>query len=54
LTIAPITILLVDDDPLIAASTAALLEDLGHHVVEAGSGAPRALALLETDLQGPT
>jgi signal transduction histidine kinase len=47
LTIAPITILLVDDDPLIAASTAALLEDLGHHVVEAGSGA-RALALLET------
>jgi len=32
------TILLVDDDPLIAASTLALLEDLGHRVVEAHSG----------------
>ncbi len=33
-----VTILLVDDDPLIAASTLALLEDLGHRVVEAHSG----------------
>ena len=34
-----VTVLLVDDDPLIAGSTAALLEDLGHRVVEAHSGA---------------
>ncbi|WP_208635707.1 response regulator [Caballeronia pedi] len=33
------TILVVDDDPLIATSTAYLLEDLGHEVVEVGSGA---------------
>jgi signal transduction histidine kinase len=48
-TAAPATILLVDDDPLIAASTAALLEDLGHIVVEANSGA-EALRLLSGDL----
>ncbi|HET6912201.1 MAG TPA: ATP-binding protein [Rhodanobacteraceae bacterium] len=40
------TILLVDDDALIAASTAALLEDLGHRVVEARSGA-EALAVVQ-------
>ena len=39
------TILLVDDDALIAASTAALLEDLGHRVIEARSG-PEALAVI--------
>jgi CheY-like chemotaxis protein len=33
------TLLLVDDDPLVLASTAAMLEDLGHRVVEAASGA---------------
>jgi signal transduction histidine kinase len=46
----PATILLVDDDALIAASTAALLEDLGHKVVEANSGR-KALDLLEGGLQ---
>jgi signal transduction histidine kinase len=45
----PATILLVDDDTLIAASTAALLEDLGHRVVEAHSG-KEALAILESGL----
>jgi signal transduction histidine kinase len=45
----PATILLVDDDPLIAGSTAALLEDLGHAVVEANSG-PEALKLLASGL----
>jgi signal transduction histidine kinase/CheY-like chemotaxis protein len=50
LTTAPIMILLVDDDPLIAASTVALLEDLGHSVVQASS-AEQALELLATDLQ---
>jgi len=39
-------VLVVDDDNLVAAGTAAMLEDLGHTVVEAGSG-PEALALLE-------
>jgi signal transduction histidine kinase len=42
-------ILFVDDDPLIAASTVSLLEDLGHDVIEAHS-APEALALLERGL----
>jgi CheY-like chemotaxis protein len=36
---ARVFILVVDDDPLIATSTAYLLEDLGHEVVEVGSGA---------------
>jgi signal transduction histidine kinase len=46
----PVTILLVDDDPLIAGSTVALLEDLGHCVVEANSGVG-ALHLLTNGLQ---
>jgi PAS domain S-box-containing protein len=41
------TILLVDDDALIAMSTVDMLEDLGHAVLEANSGA-EALALLES------
>jgi CheY-like chemotaxis protein len=39
-------VLVVDDDPLVVASTAAMLEDLGHIVVEAFSGA-RALDMLK-------
>ena len=39
------TVLLVDDDPLVLASTRAMLEDLGHAVVEASSG-PQALEAL--------
>jgi CheY-like chemotaxis protein len=31
-------VLLVDDDPLVMASTTAMLEDLGHSVVQATSG----------------
>lgn len=31
-------VLLVDDDALISMSTAAMLEDLGHEVIEANSG----------------
>jgi signal transduction histidine kinase len=34
----PSRILVVDDDPLLVASTAAILEDLGHEVIEASSG----------------
>ena len=41
-----VTILLVDDDPLISNSTAYLLEDLGHEVIEVNSGAS-ALEVLE-------
>lgn len=40
-----ITIIVVDDDALIAMSTAAMLEDLGHDVIEANSG-DRALDIL--------
>jgi PAS domain S-box-containing protein len=40
------TILVVDDDPLIAMSTADMLEDLGHTVIEANSG-KQALEILE-------
>jgi signal transduction histidine kinase len=42
----PCTVLIVDDDALVAAGTAAMLEDLGHSVVEANSAAD-ALTLLE-------
>ncbi len=49
-TAMPATILLVDDDLLIAASTQALLEDLGHRVVEAHSG-KEALDLYESGLK---
>jgi signal transduction histidine kinase len=45
----PATILLVDDDALIAGSTVALLEDLGHRVVEAHSG-KEALGIVEAGL----
>ncbi|MBV1799150.1 response regulator [Siccirubricoccus sp. G192] len=45
----PLHILLVDDDPLIQAGTAAMLEDLGHHVLVAASGA----AALETLAREP-
>lgn len=42
-----VTILLVDDDPLISDSTAYLLEDLGHEVIETDSGA-NALEVLSS------
>lgn len=42
-----LTLLFVDDDFLISLSTAALLEDLGHEVVKASSGAT-ALEVLES------
>jgi signal transduction histidine kinase len=45
----PATILLVDDDALIAASTTAMLEDLGHRVFEVHSG-KEALAMLREGL----
>ncbi|VIO67769.1 hybrid sensor histidine kinase/response regulator [Bradyrhizobium ivorense] len=41
-------ILLVDDDPLIAMSTAEMLEDLGHRVIAASSGL-HALDILRSD-----
>jgi PAS domain S-box-containing protein len=41
----PITILVVDDDPLVLVNTAAMLDDLGHRVIEASSG-HQALQLL--------
>ena len=40
-------ILVVDDDPLISSSTTAMLEDLGHEVIEAASAAC-ALGILRT------
>ena len=47
LPVRPATILVVDDDPLIAMSAADMLEDLGHTVISANSG-KRALEILET------
>ena len=44
--IRPATILVVDDDPLIAMSTVDMLEDLGHIVIEADSGR-RALEIID-------
>jgi CheY-like chemotaxis protein len=45
---APRTVLLVDDDILVCTGTAAMLEDLGHTVLEAHTG-PAALEILRTD-----
>lgn len=45
----PLTILVVDDDALIAMSTVDMLEDLGHRVHEANSG-QAALALLQSGI----
>jgi signal transduction histidine kinase len=45
-TVAKSTILIVDDDPLIAMSTVDMLEDLGHNVIEANSG-EEALRILQ-------
>jgi CheY-like chemotaxis protein len=41
-------VLLVDDDQMVSAATAGMLEDLGHAVIQADSGS-RALTLLETE-----
>ena len=46
----PATILVVDDDALIAMSTTAMLEDLGHAAVEASSG-EKALKILSSGMQ---
>ena len=43
--IPPCRVLLVDDDPLVLAGTTAMLEDLGHTVVEASSAAQALDAL---------
>ncbi|HWL83763.1 MAG TPA: MHYT domain-containing protein [Roseomonas sp.] len=43
---APLTILIVDDDALVLANTAAMLEDLGHAALQAPGG-QEALALLK-------
>jgi PAS domain S-box-containing protein len=48
LTARPLTVLAVDDDALVLMNTTALLEDLGHKVIEASS-AREALAILEGD-----
>jgi len=55
------TILVVDDDPLVAMSTVEMLEDLGHQVIEANSanqaleilGDGRSVDLMLTDLAMP-
>jgi CheY-like chemotaxis protein len=43
-----LNILLVDDHPGVRATTAALLQDLGHRVTEAADG-PEVIGLLEAD-----
>lgn len=42
----PLSVLLVDDEPLVRMSTAEMLDELGHHVAQAGH-ARDALALLD-------
>jgi CheY-like chemotaxis protein len=44
--VAPLTVLVVDDDPLVLVNTAVMLEDLGHQVIEASSAA-QALRVLD-------
>ena len=43
----PLAILLVEDNALIRADTAIMLEDMGHRVVQAGKGAPALASLAE-------
>jgi PAS domain S-box-containing protein len=47
----PLNILLVDDHDGVRTTTAALLADLGHHVIEASDG-PEVLALLRASPEG--
>jgi CheY-like chemotaxis protein len=47
------TVLVVDDDPLVLTNMAAMLEDLGHTVFEAAS-ASEALAILSRESTIPT
>jgi CheY-like chemotaxis protein len=47
-TVRPLVILAVDDDGLVLMNTAAMLEDLGHRVIDVGSGA-EALAALDAE-----
>ena len=44
------TVLVVDDDPLVAAGAAAMLEDLGHTVIQASSGR-EALSMIQSGRQ---
>jgi CheY-like chemotaxis protein len=46
--VAPLTVLTVDDDALVLMNTVAMLQELGHTVIEAPAG-QEALALLERD-----
>jgi CheY-like chemotaxis protein len=46
-SIAPLNVLLVDDHPEVRSTTAAVLEDSGHTVVEASNG-PEALKIMKT------
>jgi signal transduction histidine kinase/ActR/RegA family two-component response regulator len=46
----PLCVLVVDDDPLVLASTSAMIEDLGHSVVEAASTA-EALEVVRSPLK---
>jgi PAS domain S-box-containing protein len=60
-TVGPVTVLLVDDDALIAMSSVDMLEDLGHTVFEANSGQAAleilrqepGIALMITDFSMP-
>jgi signal transduction histidine kinase len=46
----PLSILLVDDEPLVRSATAEMLRDLGHSVVEAGSGSDALAKLQKLDV----
>ena len=43
-------VLVVDDDPMVGAGTVAMIEDLGHSAIEAGSGA-RAIEVLRSEAE---
>jgi CheY-like chemotaxis protein len=45
----PLTLLVVDDDPLVLMNTAAMLDDLGHEVLEAPSGEQAMRVLRRAD-----
>jgi PAS domain S-box-containing protein len=47
--VSPLLVIVVDDDPLVLMNTAAMLEDLGHRVIEATSGEEALTELQRTE-----
>ena len=52
-SVRPLRIMVVDDDSLVLTNTAAMLEDLGHEVIEATSGEQALRVLQRSRVRSP-